>query len=90
MANNASIRTGTWTSGATNYTVGTLFGDALMLQAAGWRFHTNGELENRGSAGFYWSSTGTNQYYGAGFIVGAYASWVYTFGRDFGLTERLS
>lgn len=88
VANNASSRTGTWTSGATNYTVGTLFGDALMLQAAGWRFHTNGELENRGSAGFYWSSTGTNQYYGAGFIVGAYASWVYTFGRDFGLTVR--
>ena len=46
---------------AGNWTVHTdPFSSPLKLHAAGWLFNTNGYLMQRGSAGFYWSSTQFN------------------------------
>ena len=46
-----------WTAGATNYTTGKNFGSALFLPAAGGRGSSTGTLFNRGSFGYYWSSS---------------------------------
>ena len=48
---------GTWTSSSTSYTSGIKFGSSLLLPAAGNRFTSDGTLINRGSFGYYWSST---------------------------------
>jgi uncharacterized protein (TIGR02145 family) len=58
IANNIGSDVGTdWTDSATNYSTGRSFGTNLMLPAAGYRSSTDGSLSNRGSDGFYWSST---------------------------------
>ncbi len=57
LANNTQSITGTWTSGATNYSSGRFFGPGLMLPAAGGRIGDDGQLFVRGDFGFYWSSS---------------------------------
>ena len=58
---NSSLNTrefvGTWTESSTSYTSGIKFGSSLLLPAAGRRSNSNGTLGNRGSYGYYWSST---------------------------------
>jgi uncharacterized protein (TIGR02145 family) len=68
--NNTASRTGTFGSSATNYGTALHFGPnantkLLTLPAAGYRIETNGALSNRGSIGYYWSSTesGSFAYY---------------------------
>jgi uncharacterized protein (TIGR02145 family) len=48
---------GAFSDSATNYGAGKKFGDQLMLPAAGYRYSDYGALFDRGSFGFYWSST---------------------------------
>jgi uncharacterized protein (TIGR02145 family) len=60
--NNTQRNTGTWSNpwggDATNYSSGRFFGDNLMLPTTGSRLNSNsGSLFNRGSYGFYWTST---------------------------------
>lgn len=48
----------TWTASSTNYYNGVKLGDYLFLPAAGYRESSaSGSLDNRGSNGYYWSST---------------------------------
>ena len=68
--NNTVSRTGTFTSGTTEYGSALHYGPdastkSLTLPAAGARFNPNGALYYRGSTGFYWSSTedGSNAYF---------------------------
>ncbi|ABW68749.1 fibrobacter succinogenes major paralogous domain-containing protein [Desulfosudis oleivorans] len=57
-ANNAqSIVGSSWSESITNYSSAYLFGDDLMLPAAGLRYDYSGSLYRRGSHGYYWSST---------------------------------
>ena len=72
-ANNTASRTGTFSENNTNYGVALHYGPnvstkLLTLPAAGNRNNTDGTLDNRGTNGFYWSSTenGTNAF-GLGF-----------------------
>jgi len=46
-----------WTPSTSNYTSGMYFGNSLFLPAAGSRDNSNGALNDRGSNGYYWSST---------------------------------
>ena len=48
---------GTWSTSATNYSAGILIGSLLFLPACGYRDSSDGKLFERGSAGYYWSST---------------------------------
>ena len=57
VANNTPTFVGTFNGSATNYEAGIKFGDQLMLPAAGYRDFGDGTLLDRGSIGFYWSST---------------------------------
>ncbi len=57
VANNTLTFVVTFNSSATNYEAGIKFGDELMLPAAGYRDYDDGALIDRGSIGFYWSST---------------------------------
>jgi uncharacterized protein (TIGR02145 family) len=61
IANNTITRTGNWINIATNYTTAISFGTSttitLTLPAAGYRAYQNGTLFDRGSNGYYWSST---------------------------------
>jgi uncharacterized protein (TIGR02145 family) len=57
VANNTKTNLGTFSSSATNYGAGAKFGDQLLLPAAGRRGSSDGSLGNRGSNGYYWSST---------------------------------
>ena len=66
-SNNTASRTGTFSSGSTNYGAALHYGPnastkLLTLPAAGFRPYGSGTLDNRGNVGFYWSSTenGTN------------------------------
>lgn len=57
-ANNTPSYVGSWTGGGiTEYGNGLKFGNSLMLPAAGLRAISNGALSNRGSNGYYWSTT---------------------------------
>ncbi|GAB6121053.1 hypothetical protein JCM30204_22020 [Dysgonomonas termitidis] len=47
----------TWNTSETNFSSGRKFGPALYLPAAGYRNPSNGQLNDRGSNGSYWSST---------------------------------
>ena len=67
---NTASRTGTFTSGTTEYGSALHYGPdastkSLTLPAAGYRISSNGALGNRGVNGVYWSSTedGSNAYY---------------------------
>jgi uncharacterized protein (TIGR02145 family) len=48
---------GTWSNSTTNYSVGYRFGQFLFLPATGYRDFSSGSLFNRGSNGYYWSSS---------------------------------
>ncbi len=68
--NNTVSRSGAWTTSFTYYNSALHYGPnastkLLTLPAAGYRSFTNGALVNRGSFGYYWSSTeiSTNSYY---------------------------
>ena len=71
QGNNAVSRTGTWTSGNTEYGSALHYGPnasakQLTLPAAGYRNSTGGALSFRGDNGYYWSSTdyvGSTSYY---------------------------
>jgi uncharacterized protein (TIGR02145 family) len=69
VANNTPTFVGTFNSSATNYEAGIKFGDQLMLPVAGYRDFGDGTLLDRGSVGFYWSSTedGTDDAWTLGF-----------------------
>jgi uncharacterized protein (TIGR02145 family) len=78
LTNNTQSITGTWTSGATNYSSGRFFGPGLMLPAAGSRGLSGGQLLYRGVDGYYWSSTesGTDGAWVLYFYSGGdYAGW---------------
>jgi uncharacterized protein (TIGR02145 family) len=55
--NNIQSTVGTWDSDDTNYSSARLFGNDLMLPAAGRRSYSSGMLFDRGNLGHYWSST---------------------------------
>ncbi|NDV47753.1 hypothetical protein D0T49_11915 [Paludibacter sp. 221] len=56
--NNAWTKTNTsWIAGTTNYASGYKVGDNLFLPTTGHRDYSDGALLNRGSHGYYWSST---------------------------------
>jgi uncharacterized protein (TIGR02145 family) len=55
---NPRTSVGTWTDSSTNYGTGYMFGQSLFLPATGYR-SSSGQLDGRGSFGFYWSSTGS-------------------------------
>ena len=59
ITNNVQSNVGgtTWTSGETNYATGKNFGSNLFLPVPGLRMDSTGGLVNRGSYGYYWSST---------------------------------
>lgn len=51
---------GTWSNGPLNYSSGVKYGNNLFLPAAGDRSGSDGELDDRGNNGLYWSSTRTS------------------------------
>jgi uncharacterized protein (TIGR02145 family) len=55
LNNNTQTAVGTWNDSPTNYSSGNLFGAELLLPASGLIY--DGYLENRGTLGYYWSST---------------------------------
>jgi uncharacterized protein (TIGR02145 family) len=62
IANNIRSSTGSWANGTANFGSALHWGPDvstknLTLPAAGYRNDTNGALNNRGSNGYYWSST---------------------------------
>jgi len=60
--NNTHYTKGTWSTtwnDHTNYSSAMLLGSQLMLQAAGYRYNINGELQHRGEGGLYWTSSET-------------------------------
>jgi uncharacterized protein (TIGR02145 family) len=54
--NNPRTYIGTWSASPTNYSNGIKFGPDLMLPAPGYRTSDSGQLDSRGSLGYYWSS----------------------------------
>jgi uncharacterized protein (TIGR02145 family) len=62
VTSNTNTNVGSFSNSATNYGAGKKFGDQLMLPAAGSRDNFDGALLNRGSFGFYWSSTEYDSY----------------------------
>ena len=57
LANNTQSSVGTWATSTTNFAVGRLLGANLFLPGGGYRNGADGELFERGDAGYYWSST---------------------------------
>ena len=53
---------GTWTNSSTNYSGGYRIGSSLFLPAAGSRGISSGSLFDRGSLGYYWSSTESSSF----------------------------
>jgi uncharacterized protein (TIGR02145 family) len=91
---NESWVVGNWSDGDSNYSSGRFFGDKLFLPAAGDRSYGNGALDDRGSQGWYWSSTESITEYGMGYawylnfsIGGANAGYTYGL-RAGGLSVR--
>jgi uncharacterized protein (TIGR02145 family) len=62
----------TWSNSATNYSSARLFGNELMLPAAGGRYGTSGALNYRGYYGRYWSSS----------EYSSYSAWALTFSSE--------
>ncbi|NDV47869.1 hypothetical protein D0T49_12510 [Paludibacter sp. 221] len=61
ISNNEKRAVGTWDDNAANFSVGMWFGNALFLPVTGYRNHnTGGFLYNRGSSGYYWTSSPTS------------------------------
>ena len=60
---NSQRKIGTdWTSSSTNFSTGWWLGNNLFLPTAGRRYSSNGELRDRGIAGYYWSTTLSTNY----------------------------
>jgi uncharacterized protein (TIGR02145 family) len=90
IASNTLTYTGEWTGNRTDFTSGLKIGDALFLPAAGLRNYSGGELGNRGSFGYYWSS---NAHSTSGNYLSFYNGYAYagTYGyakRSFGYSIR--
>jgi uncharacterized protein (TIGR02145 family) len=90
IANNTLTYQGNWAGNATDFTSGLKIGDALFLPAAGLRNYSAGELGNRGSFGYYWSS---NAHSTSGNYLSFYNEYAYagTYGytkRSFGYSIR--
>jgi uncharacterized protein (TIGR02145 family) len=62
ITNNLLTSIGTWSNTFTNYSSGIKFGANLFLPSAGYRYSSVGALNNRGYAGYYWSSTSINSF----------------------------
>ncbi|GHS94319.1 hypothetical protein FACS1894207_2330 [Bacteroidia bacterium] len=79
---------GTWANTTTNWTSGVQIGDGLFLPAAGHRRNDNGLLNNRGSHGFYWSSTTNAE--SRGYVMIAYSNIrsMGTYNKSYGFTVR--
>jgi uncharacterized protein (TIGR02145 family) len=60
LFNNTQLAQGTWTSGS--FGAVRKFGDYLYLPAAGGRDYSSGALGNRGTYGYYWSSSANGAY----------------------------
>ena len=74
---------GTYTNSPTNYSAGKNVNNSLYLPASGYRGNSNSALNDRGSNGYYWSSTVSDTYaYYLSFLSG---NNVYT-----GFYERVS
>jgi uncharacterized protein (TIGR02145 family) len=92
-SNNTVSRSGAWTSSATYYSSALHYGPnastkLLTLPAAGSRHFTDGLLSNRGSNGYYWSSTefsasALNLFFDSSFVNPASSS-----SRNFGFSLR--
>ncbi len=80
VANNVLSDIGTWTSSATNYSSGKSIGSNLMLPAAGYRSNFAGTLVDRGSYGYYWSSSEDGSLY----------AWYLYFDSDYAFTDYLT
>ncbi|WP_407490145.1 FISUMP domain-containing protein [Elizabethkingia anophelis] len=91
IANNNIERVGTWANDG-NYTTALYFRTpsnvrTLMLPAAGYRYSTSGTLNNRGFAGYYWSSIEATS--SASYLVFSSSSVnVYNDDRTFGNSVR--
>jgi uncharacterized protein (TIGR02145 family) len=75
---------GTWTGGLSQYGSGWKLGNFLFLPAAGVRDFSTGTLFNRGSNGYYWSSTefGTGNAWGLVFNSGGAGVYDYGYRTD--------
>ena len=90
---NASLnpvsRQGSWSNDANNSAVGTKFGTALFLPAAGYRNNSNGSLGYRGYYGYYWSSTVGSAYNAYCMYFGSTGQGThYNASKSFGLSVR--
>ena len=91
VINNNSITNvggSSWSASATNYSTGKNFGSVLFLPAAGGRSLSTGTLFNRGSSGYYWSSTenGTGDAWNLNFSSGG--ALMISLNRTHGLSVR--
>jgi uncharacterized protein (TIGR02145 family) len=88
ISNNTKTNVGTFSISATNYGAGKKFGDQLMLPAAGYRYNDNGALNNRGSSGYYWSSTEDDSNYAWFLYFGSSDADTGIDNRTYGLSVR--
>jgi uncharacterized protein (TIGR02145 family) len=72
----------TWLNNSNNYACGVYFGNNLFLPAAGYRNSDNGELNQRGISGYYWSSSVYNN--GTGYRMS------FILGTNFAITNMSS
>ena len=63
-------------------------GANIFLPAAGWRSFSNGTLVNRGSNGFYWSSTVNNASYAYYMSIDSTAQYTDTTIKSYGFSVR--
>jgi uncharacterized protein (TIGR02145 family) len=85
--NNTQSIVGTWSDSATNYSSARMFGDALMLPAAG-SHDINGALDDRGISGRYWSSSHNSSGYAWYLSLGSENAGTSNFLRRFGYSVR--
>jgi uncharacterized protein (TIGR02145 family) len=71
LFNNALTNVGTWTTSNTNYSSGKMIGNKLFIPAAGGRYENDGALGNRGSLGYYWSSSESDSILAWGLLFGS-------------------
>jgi uncharacterized protein (TIGR02145 family) len=86
LGNNTQSVVGSWTTSTTNYSTAIIFGDVLMLPAAGAR-EINGSLNHRGSIAYYWSSSGSSMY-SLGLDINSDSATTRDHGRRYGLSVR--
>jgi uncharacterized protein (TIGR02145 family) len=64
------------------------YGSALKLHAAGYLNHSDGSLTNRGSHGYYWSSTQSDATYGSFLYFNSGSCDMYNFSKAYGFSIR--